>query len=306
MKELIINADQATKEFIATMDRTQTARQWDNEEESRARLNALKGTGIDHGDGLVSSCNVLSKTKEEGITVLKLQKAEESDRILFYIHGGAYVYGMYDWQMAYIDQVVSETGIKAVMPLYKLAPDHTYKDTFETLYKIYLKLLQENKEIIISGDSAGGGLTVAFIHYLVDHETKLPEKMILHSPWVNVTSSNKYIQYYKDTEVMLPDAFLRLCGKAWAGDKSTYDYLISPLYGKFNKMPKTLLFTATDESFYPDIYALAQKMNSEGTDLTYVTIEGGFHVISVMGDLKEGIQARKIAVDFICESGNVK
>jgi len=299
MKEYFIKSDSVTKEFIAGMDRSQTAEQWDNEEKSRERLNALKGTGIDNGEGLVAEKNQLSRASMEGITVLNLQKSEKYDKILFYIHGGAYVYSMYDWQLAYVDNIVYETGVKAVVPLYKLAPDYTYKDTFETLYKIYLKLLQEGREIIISGDSAGGGLTVAFIHYLVDHETRLPEKMVLHSPWVNVTSLNKYIQIYKDTEVMLPDAFLRLCGEAWAGDKSNNDYLISPLYGKFNKMPKTLLFAATGESFYPDIYDLARKMNSEGTDLTYVTIEGGFHVISVMGDLKEGIESKRIAVDFI-------
>lgn len=299
MKEIFIKSDKATNEIIAQMDRSTTVERWDNEEPGREELNRQKGKGIDNGTLPYNGSNKLTRSKSEGFTVLTLQRNDEYDKILFYIHGGAYIYPMYDWQFAYVDKLVSETGVKAVMPLYKLAPDYTYKDTFEPLYKIYLELLKEGKEIIISGDSAGGGLSAAFIHYLVDREAKLPEKMILHSPWVNLTSLNKYIDLYKYTEVMLPDTFLRLCGEAWAGDKAVNDYLISPLYGKFNKMPKTLLFTATGESFYPDIFALAQKMNSEGTDLTFVTIENGYHVISVMVDLQEGIQARKIAVDFI-------
>jgi len=301
MKELFIRCDQATNEMIANWDRTTTEKRWDDEAEGRAEINRRKGKGIDKGEITYECKNRLTRLMAEGFHVLTLQKDDDYNKILFYIHGGAYIYPMYDWQLAYVDNVVTETGVKAVMPLYKLAPDYTYKDTFEPLYKIYKELLKEGKEIIISGDSAGGGLTVAFMHYLVDRDEQLPDKMILHSPWVDLTSLNKYIDMYRYTEVMLPDTFLKLCGEAWAGDKAVYDYLISPVYGKFNKMPKTLLFVATGESFYPDIYVLAQKMKSEGTDLTFVTIENGHHVISVMGDLKEGAEARKIAVDFINE-----
>lgn len=297
-KTVFIPADPATVESIKLFDRSSVIEQWDDDEKCQKRLSERIGCGIDNGQE-TAFVNAHDTVMMEDLTVLTLQKSGSYDKILFYIHGGAYVYGAYSWQLSYVDEIVSRTGVKAVVPMYKLAPDYTYRDTFTTLLKIYLTLREEGKEIILSGDSAGGGLAMAFIHYLNQNNAALPEKMILHSPWADVTMENEAVESYRDIEAMLPKHYLVVCGKAWAGDKDTRDPIISPLYGSFDHMPKTLLFTATDEIFYPDIMAMYEKMVAANADITLVTIEKGYHVISVQEGLKESEQCRDIAADFI-------
>lgn len=293
-----INADSRTLDFIKNFNRSQVIEMWDDLDAGKKLVDGQKGKGKDNPT-LPKTTNEFKKVDFEDIKLLTSQKSEDYEKILLYIHGGAYIYGIDPNQIDYVDKLVTQTNIKAYAPLYNVAPDYTYKSTLDTIYKLYKELQKENKEIIIGGDSAGAGFSIAFCHYLKDKGDKLPDKMILISPWVDVTTSNPKIESYKDIEIMLPRTALYASGKAWAGDKEWTDKLISPINGDFSKMPKTLMFGSTDEIFYPDIIKTYEKFNDAGSDIKFVTIEHGFHVIPIVKDMKEASEALQIAKDFI-------
>ena len=93
------------------------------------------------------------------------------------------------------------------------------------------------------GDSAGGGLALAFCEYLAVNDLPQPENLILMSPWIDISMSGDYDEVEFDP-IGGVDA-LREMGKAWAGDLDLKDYRVSPMFGDVSKLQKTTIFVGT-------------------------------------------------------------
>lgn len=222
---------------------------------------------------------------------------EKADRVIFYLHGGAYAYGISQKQVAFCDDMAQRLNAKAYLPLYPLAPQATCKDAYPFLDAAYAEALKEDKPIYLIGDSAGGGLALAFAEHLRDKGDRLPKKMILLSPWVDVTMSDPAIQEYEKKDLMLASYGLIELGKLWAGDLDAKDPLVSPLYGDVKSLPATMIFTGTDEVMVPDNTTLYHKMREAGVDCSLIFGEGLWHVF-VQDDIPEALTARDKIVDF--------
>ena len=224
----------------------------------------------------------------------------KNDSIIIYLHGGAYVEDVGLYHLVFIDKLSKETNCDIYLPIYPLAPNHTYEETYDLLLNLYKKLLIKNKKIIIMGDSAGAGLTLSFTQYLKKEKIDLPTKLILISPWVDISMSNKELKKYERLDPMLSIYGLVESGKIWASNLDLKDYKVSPIYGDLENLPNTLIFTGSKELFYPDICLLNQKLKENNTKSELIVGENMYHVYPLYPIPKVKPYYKKI-VDFIKE-----
>ncbi|MCR5072698.1 MAG: alpha/beta hydrolase [Clostridiales bacterium] len=228
--------------------------------------------------------SVFDKTlKEEtfdDISVIYLNADTDYDSVVFYIHGGYYVYQMGAEQMAAMNRIANETNAMVVMPIYRLAPFTTAEKGHETMMALYEKVTAENagKKIILMGDSAGGGYSLALAEGLSARGLSQPDELVLLSPWVDVTMSNPEIADFYDP--MLTVTMGKMSGEAWAGSLSLDDWLISPIYGDLSDLKNVSIFVGTRELFYPDDTLLYEKLK-DNTNVTLHVGKGQNHVYPV-------------------------
>ena len=178
------------------------------------------------------------KSKEMfGCQMMLFNESTTTENLVIYLHGGAYVSEIEDLHIIFCDKLAEKANATVFAPIYPLAPNHTFEETYAIVENLYELLLKFEKPITIMGDSAGGGLSAAFCEYLSANGLAEPEHLILISPWVDVSMSGDYDDYI-DIDPMLGVDGLVEMGKAWAGDIDTKDYRVSPLYGNIEKLPQ--------------------------------------------------------------------
>lgn len=200
----------------------------------------------------------------DSMTVYYLNRQEKAKKRILYIHGGAYIYEMYSQHWDMLNKIAKDSGAEIIIPIYQLAPTHNFKDNIEILIKIYKSLLNDNSEIILMGDSAGGGLALGLSYELADRNYTKPDKTILLSPWLDVTMENLDYKNYESKDPLLAGFGLKEAGKLWAGELSTKDERISPLYGDYKKLQNITLFVGTREIFYPDVTTFYNNLVKQG------------------------------------------
>jgi len=236
-------------------------------------------------------------TDYEGHKVIRFSASGNASKTVFYLHGGAYVQEISYFHVCYCDNLCRSANVNVVVPIYKLAPNHTWEEAYNFLTSLYMSEQKKTRGIVMMGDSAGGGLAAAFVHYLSEKKIRLPEKVCLFSPWVDASMSSDYSDYEKK-DPMLGVEGLAEMGRVWSCNLDAKDPKISPLYASIHNFPETLLFTGTRELFYPDIVSFHNKLLQAGTKSKLVTGDGMNHVYPLY-PIPEARKARKAAVEFI-------
>jgi acetyl esterase/lipase len=243
----------------------------------------------------------LTKVKNEelfGCQTVIFNEKETTEDIILYLHGGAYVNEIQKLHIAFCDKLAKKANATVFAPIYPLAPNHTYEETYKIVEKIYDLILKFNKPITIMGDSAGGGLSAAFCEYLAVNGLTQPKHLILISPWVDVSMSGDYDDYF-DLDPMLGVDGVREMGKAWAGDLDTKDYRVSPLFGDTKGLPQTTIFVGTHEILYPDIIEFYNKLKDNEIDAELNIGEEMSHVYPIYPGVPESKEAFKHIVEII-------
>ena len=123
------------------------------------------------------------------------EKNNTSNYIL-YFHGGSYVAEATDNHWTFLENIVRDTGYTVIMPDYPLTPKYNYKDVYNMVEPLYKELIKKigNDNVIIMGDSAGGGLALGLYEKIANQNIELPTKTILISPWLDVRLENENIK----------------------------------------------------------------------------------------------------------------
>jgi acetyl esterase/lipase len=242
-----------------------------------------------------------TKTKSKqmfGCQMVLFNESTTTENLIIYLHGGAYVSEIEDLHIIFCDKLAEKANATVFAPIYPLAPNHTFEETYGIVENLYNLLLKFDKPITIMGDSAGGGLSVAFCEYLAANEITQPEHLILISPWVDVSMSGDYDDYMNLDPMLGVDGLIEM-GKAWAGDLDTKDYRVSPLYGNIEKLPQTAIFVGTHEIFYPDILNFYNNLKGNGIDVELNVGEDLSHVYPLYPMVPESKEAFKHIVEII-------
>ena len=177
---------------------------------------------------------------------------------VFYIHGGAYRHDFISFHWQFIEQLIKTTNALVIAPGYRLAPFATYKEAFDLIVPLYKQYREEhpNKKVIMMGDSAGGGLSLALAEHFKAEGIPLPDELVLFSPWVDVSMENEEIAEHQQVDPMLAKSSLLVAGRYWAGDLDVHDPRVSPIFGDLGGLRNVTVFVGTDGILYPD----ARKM----------------------------------------------
>lgn len=194
---------------------------------------------------------------------------------ILYIHGGAYVMEINYQHLLYCFLLSRKADAYVLAPVYPLAPNHKADETYEIVRQLYeMLILRDN--LILMGDSAGGGFVHSFCQYLNVVDLPQPKKIITFSPWVDLSMSNP--PYDSENDPILGEIGLKEMGKSWAGELDTQDWKVSPLFGDNTNLAQTLIFAGEDEIFYKDIKKYVENLKKEGVDVRLITGSGLFHI----------------------------
>ena len=216
---------------------------------------------------------------------------ENASNVILYVHGGAYINEINYQHLLYCFKLSRKLDVKVFLPVYPLAPLHKVNETFELLTDFYKTLVSD--DLIMMGDSAGGGLVFSFCQYLGTVDLPQPDKIITFSPWVDISMSNP--PYDNENDPILGEIGLREIGRSWAGDLDTKDYRVSPLYGDNRGLPKALIFAGTNEIFHKDISRYVEKLKEDGVNVRFIEGGGLFHIYPLfpMSEAKEAFKEIK-------------
>lgn len=202
-----------------------------------------------------------------------------ADVHIVYTHGGAYINPLQwvHWQA--LAALVEATGASITVPLYPLAPLHTHRDAFPVLEAVYRDVLVRHgdRRLVLSGDSAGGGLALAQALRYRDLGLRQPDHVILFAPWLDLSMSNPGAQRAAARDVMLGPACLREAGRHWAGGDDPHLPDLSPLFGTLAGLPPITVFQGSDDVFVADAWSLYARAQKAGTAAEVVEYSGGFH-----------------------------
>jgi len=212
----------------------------------------------------------------------------DRNKVILHFHGGGYVIGGINAYKMMCIPMAQTLNMKILLPDYRLAPEHQFPAALEDGLKIYRWLLEQGfkaKDIIISGDSAGGGLALATTLSLRDNNEPLPAGVICISPWVDLTLSGESHITNADTDVVLTTEVLREWASAYTDESNWRNPLVSPIHADFHGFPPLFIQVNDDEILLDDTKALAQKAQANGVDVSLMVWHGLWHAWHTAGTM---------------------
>lgn len=217
---------------------------------------------------------------------------------IFYLHGGSYIENPLIFHLKFLDDLASESNLEIILPIYPKAPKYNFHDGYEKVFGLYNFLFNENNEIIIMGDSAGGGFSLGLSMMLKENNLIGPSDIILFSPWIDITMKNDDIKRYEKKDPFLSRKALTKAGLLWSGDCDSNNYLLSPINGFFNDIGKISIFVGTHEILLPDIRKLKNILINNNINHNYFEYKKMNHVFP-LHPIPEAKDARKKVLDII-------
>ena len=214
--------------------------------------------------------------------------AQRSNGIVLYLHGGAYVQGSINTSRALAAKLALASRTSTLSLEYRLAPEQPYPAAVDDAFEAYCELLESHpgRPIALTGDSAGGGLSVALALRIRDAGLNLPVALALLSPWTDLTLSNathttlaKVDPFFQDTEPLSRAAM------AYGMGRDLRLPYISPQFASFENFPPTLIHVGALEALLDDSRVLAQKMSDHGALVELKVYPGMWHVWQVFGGM---------------------
>jgi acetyl esterase/lipase len=209
---------------------------------------------------------VTSGTATSGLTVV-------------HFHGGGYCVGSPGMVRSWAAVLSAKTGCQVVVPDYRLAPEHPHPAALDDARQVMKALLSEiaASSVVLSGDSAGGGLALALLLALRDEGQELPAGCVLLSPWLDLGADRRAAPDLVRKDHLLSPGWLEACAAAYAGSGGLADPAVSPILASHAGLPPLLIQCGSDEVLAPDSARLAASAAAAGTDVTYTKWPGLWH-----------------------------
>ncbi len=223
---------------------------------------------------------------EFSMELLSPREGAREDEILLQLHGGGYIGAMRNAYRTFAG-LYSEAGkgLKVLTIDYRVAPEHPYPAALLDALAAFDWLLSRGyteEQIIVAGDSAGGGLALGLCMYLKDIGRPLPAGIIAMSPWTDLTASGpSYVENYEKDPLFGNTRDSLIYNKDYVGDNDPRNPYISPLFGNFEGFPPMLLQVGSVEMLLSDSVSVAEKAKAAGGKVKLSVYEGMFHIFQM-------------------------
>lgn len=223
-------------------------------------------------------------------------------KALLYFHGGGYVIGSPHTHRALAGKIALGTSLQTLVIDYRKAPENPFPAALDDAYSAYTFLLNkglDGRDIVIAGDSAGGGLSLALQLKARDSGLPLPLCSVLLSPYVDLTGTGESIRQNAKNDRFLDVFEMRRWAEWYAGEEDFMNPYLSPLYGNLAGLPPMLVQASESEVLYDDSVRLVRKAEQSGIEVVFQTWKGLIHWWHMFGTMPEAREAIDKVIDFI-------
>ncbi len=220
-----------------------------------------------------------------GLTAEWLTPKNAADKkLILYLHGGAYVMGCCATHRQLVSHIARAAGVRALLPEYRLAPENPFPAAVEDAVGIYRTLLAGDyaaKDIVIAGDSAGGGLTMATLLSLRDAGDPLPAAACLLSPWLDLAATGETMVTNAHKDPWFKPEDMPFVAGYYCNEDQFRNPLASPVYGDLAGLPPICIQVGGDEILLSDSVRAAQKVEEAGGEVELEIWPGMWHVFQI-------------------------
>uniref|UniRef100_UPI00405698EA alpha/beta hydrolase n=1 Tax=Agathobacter sp. TaxID=2021311 RepID=UPI00405698EA len=228
--------------------------------------------------------------KDFSMKMLSKKANPNMEKVILQLHGGGYIGAIrniyYNFAEYYCER---SRGCNVLSPDYRTAPENCYPAALRdaiTAYDWLLEMGYKANQIILAGDSAGGGLVLALTMYLRDHGLSLPCGIIAMSPWTDLTASGESYESNFEKDALFgktKESIIYI--NDYPGDEEKTHPYISPVFGEFHDFPPILIQVGSTEMLLSDSLVVAEKLKEAGCEVRLSVYEDMFHVFQMSGML---------------------
>lgn len=215
--------------------------------------------------------------------------------VLYYLHGGGYTAGSCVTHRDLAARLCLASGVRVLLIDYRLAPEHPFPAGLQDAAAGYQWLLTQGilpEQIVIGGDSAGGGLAMATMLWLREHAVAVPAAGVLLSPWADLALAGPSLQTRAKLDPLCSEAALQRAADWYLAGVDPIQPLASPVYADLRGLPPLLIQVGDHEVLLSDSTRLAEQARAAAVEATLEIWDELWHVFQGWaGALPEGRQA---------------
>ena len=222
-----------------------------------------------------------------GVPAEIVTPAEHGAGTFLYFHGGGYAIGSPVSHRHLVAALAAASNTRAVAPDYRLAPEHPFPAAVDDALASYGGLLDAGAapaSIVVGGDSAGGGLTVATLLAIRDAGLPLPAAGVCISPWADLTGEAESYRTHADRDPLVFGEDINRWGGAYLAGADPRTPLASPLHADLSGLPPLLVQVGSEEVLLDDSRGLARRCEAAGVEATLEVWDDMIHVWHWFGE----------------------
>jgi monoterpene epsilon-lactone hydrolase len=197
--------------------------------------------------------------------------------------------GSYKTHRAFVASLCKKLCVQAYSITYRHAPEDPYPAAIDDAFEAYKWLLEEKsipaEDIIVMGDSAGGGLALCLLHRIGKRNLPLPKAAIGLSAWTDLTMTSETLKTKAEQDPFFSVKNIEISARAYLGDENPKNPEVSPIFANFNGWPPIFLQVGSREVLLNDSLTIAGKMKEQGVEVTVDVQEGMFHAFLIMSTM---------------------
>lgn len=233
-----------------------------------------------------------------------------SSRVVFFVHGGGYVVCSPRTHRPLTTRMAQLLNAVTYVPYYRLAPENPFPAGLEDVIAAYQAVLAQGvaaDNIVLMGDSAGGGMAMALALSLRDRGLPMPNKMVLISPWTDLTLSGQSLRDKAAVDPMLTWKWIIAKTPLYVGQHDAKNPLLSPLWADLRGLPPTLVQVGSEEILLSDSERLYERANQAGWDCHLQVWQDMWHDFQMLSPmLPEATSALAVIQRFVQSSATEK
>lgn len=205
----------------------------------------------------------IERTEIDGQPLFRLSPKENGSSLhIFYLHGGGYAFNIVSLHWHFIKKLIRKTGASVTVPIYPLSPENKWDSSYAMVMQAFEQAVSRHgaENIVVMGDSAGGGFSLGLSQMLRNQKKALPRKLVLLSPYLDQTAADATQVELDKTDILISIEGIRRLGSWWMREgEDPAMFPASPLFEPVDRLPPMLVFAGTDEVLLADSLRLKQK-----------------------------------------------
>lgn len=236
-----------------------------------------------------------------GVPALDVRvEGADADGVILYLHGGSYVVGSARTGANLAAPLARRSGVPAVSLDYRLAPEHPFPAGVHDALAAYRELVESGQEVVIAGDSAGGGLGLATMIAARAEGLPLPAGAVLMSPWTDLSLKSPSMDSRSDDDPLFSRVIMAESAELYLDGTDPANELASPIFADLSGLPPLLVQVGTAEILLDDSLRLVARAAEQDVDVSLDVIAGAPHVFQYFaGAMSEAGEALDHAAAFI-------